>query len=448
MDIKNFLKSYVACRSVSSDSTAIGEMAKARDFLIQFFKSLSMEVKEVNSGLHAVVFAKTKQRSDRPTILVYGHYDVQPADDPELWISSPFDLTERNGRLYGRGASDNKGGHSAILLAVRDILTAGNELPVNLKFILEGEEEIGSGGMPNFLHMMKDELTADFALVADTWSLSEQNIVITTGLRGLVGCEVTLKGQDHDLHSGYGGCILNPIQAMVSMCAALHTPDGFVNIPGFYDEVLPISNDERDQMRRLPLTDDVMREQLGVKRFRCPDARLSAVETMRFLPTLEFNGIKGGFQGEGLKTIIPCSASTKITCRLVPNQNVETIKRLLESALTKLCPEEMLMSTMFSQSVNPYLIDIHSNENRILRSAMQLADMEIKNIFGNPPLYLRDCGSIGLVTMLKEILGIDSLLMGLTVSEDNIHAPNESIAISMLEKGRQFFKSFIAGFRV
>jgi acetylornithine deacetylase/succinyl-diaminopimelate desuccinylase-like protein len=293
---------------------------------------------------------------------------------------------------------------------------------------------------------MKDELAADFALVADTWSLDEKNIVITTALRGIVGCEMELNGQSRDLHSGYGGCILNPIQALVDICSALHTEEGFVNIPGFYDGVSAPSDWEREQVRRLPMDDGKMREILGVEHFKLPDPRFSAPETMRFLPTLEFNGIGGGFQGEGIKTIIPHCASAKITCRLVPNQNAEKIKGLLTETLTKLCPREMSLSMEFEQAVNPYFFDVSNCTNEILRRAIGYANDAVENVFGAPPVYLREGGSIGLVTELKEILGIDSLLIGMSTAQDNIHAPNESIAISMLEKGRKFFESFFSKF--
>ncbi|MDR1433099.1 MAG: M20/M25/M40 family metallo-hydrolase [Puniceicoccales bacterium] len=444
MDLKGFLTEYVSHRSVSSDGALESGMAGARGHLMAFFKELSIDAKEIKIGKHAVIFAKTEQVAGRPTILVYGHYDVQPADDVDLWDSAPFVLTERNGRLYGRGVSDNKGCHASILAAVHGMVTAGKKLPVNLKFVLEGEEEIGSCSMPQFLIQMKDELAADFALVADTWSLDESNIVITTALRGIVGCEVELTGQSRDLHSAYGGCILNPIQALVDMCSALHAEDGFVNIPGFYDGVTCPSDWEREQVRRLPMDDGKMRELLGVKWFKLPDARFSAAETMRFLPTLEFNGIEGGFQGEGIKTIIPRCASAKITCRLVPDQSAEKIQRLLSETLEKLCPKEMSLFMKFEQAVNPYFFDVANCASETLRHAMGIVNGAVRDVFGATPLYLREGGSIGLVTELKEILGIDSLLIGLSTAQDNIHAPNESIAISMLEKGRKFFELFFS----
>ncbi|MDR2776439.1 MAG: M20/M25/M40 family metallo-hydrolase [Puniceicoccales bacterium] len=446
MDLKKFLADYVTYQSVSSDFTLENGMAGARKYLIGFFNDLAIEAREVKFGKHAAIFAKTAQKSDKPTILVYGHYDVQPADDVELWTSDPFILTEKDGRWYARGASDNKGCHSAVLVAIHDLMTTKRELPVNLKFILEGEEEIGSCSMPQFLRSMKDELTADFALVVDTCSLDKGNIVITTGLRGIVGCEVKLKGQDHDLHSGYGGCLLNPIGALVDLCSVLHTTEGLVNVPGFYDEVAPPYDWEREQMKHLPMLNDELKESLGIKHFKLPHGDFSAAETIRFLPTLEFNGIRGGFQGTGIKTIIPSYASVKISCRLVPNQNAEKIKNLLAETITNLCPKEMALEIKFEQTSNPYLFDAHDDKNEMLSRATKIAEDGIKSTFGNPPLYLREGGSIGLVSMLKEILGIDSLLIGLSTAKDNIHAPDESVEIAMLERGRNFFREFFSKF--
>jgi acetylornithine deacetylase/succinyl-diaminopimelate desuccinylase-like protein len=411
---------------------------------MEFFSNLSMEVREIKIGKHAVVFAKTTQIPDRPTVLVYGHYDVQPTDDTELWESAPFVLTERNARLYGRGASDNKGPYSAVLAAVHDLITSGQKLNLNLKFIVEGEEEIGSCSIPRLLRTVGNELAADFAIVADTWSFDEKNIVITTGLRGIVGCEVEVHGATQDLHSGYGGPVPNPIRVLTDICSSLHTKVGYVNIPGFYDDVVRPSTWERGQIRRLPLSDGEMKRILEIPNFKLPHAGFSAAETMRFFPALEFNGIGGGFQGDGIKTIIPCRAFAKITCRLVPNQSAEKIKKSLSEKLLSLCPGEVLMETKFEQASDPYLFDVRLIKNKVLAKAIATADGEIKNIFGNSPVYMREGGSIGLVTMLKDVLGMDSIMVGLSTSADNIHAPNESIAISMLEKGRKFFRSFLA----
>ena len=443
-DFKKLLAEYVSCKSVSSDDRMLSGMKDAREFLLEFFNKISIPAKEIGFGGHEIVFAQTEQHHDLPTVLIYGHYDVQPANDEGMWDSDPFSLVEKNGRLYARGASDNKGCNLTMLLAVRDIIEKNKKLPVNLKFVLEGEEEIGSVSIPKFLNTMKDELYADFALISDTWTFSENTMVITSGLRGLVGCEIELQGQDQDLHSGYGGCILNPIQALADMCSKLHDKDGYVAIDGFYDDVREPYDVERQQMKELPMSDDDLKKSLGIKFFKLPNKKFSAAETMRFLPTLEFNGITGGFQGNGIKTIIPCKASAKITCRLVNDQNSENIKNLLMKKLKELCPKEMSMSLKFEQSCNPYFLDIENIKNDVLSRAINTANSGIEKVFGKRPIYLRDGGSIGLVTMLKEILGIDSLLIGLTTSEDNIHGINESISIEMVERGRKFFSWFLS----
>ena len=446
MDFVSYLRQYVACMSISSDDAMNDEMVRARNFLLKFFHDHGISAKEVCCGGHGAVFAHTEYNESLPTILIYGHYDVQPVDNIDDWICHPFSLKEYNGRLYGRGASDNKGSHLAILCAIDDILSQKKSLNVNVEFLIEGEEEIGSATMPDILRSLCDEIHADFALVADTWSLNEENIVITTGLRGLVGCEVELIGHDHDLHSGYGGCIFNPICALANICSSLHSYDGRVAIEHFYDDVKFPTEFERQQISRLPLSDDDIANRLGVHCLQFPDNRYYFAETMRFLPSLEFHGISGGFDGSGIKTIIPGRASFKMSCRIVPDQSCKKIQELLEGHLRAHCPDGMKMNIKFEQSTNPYHIDVNNISNGVLKRAFSLSEYLIDDCFGNPPVYLREGGSIGIITMFHDILGIDSLLIGLSMTEDNIHSVNESISIKMIGRAREFFKRFLLEF--
>ncbi len=446
MDFASYLRQYIACMSISSDDSMKNEMASARNFLLEFFHKHEILAKEVCCGGHAAVFAHTEYNDSLPTILIYGHYDVQPVDNTDDWICHPFALKEYNGRLYGRGASDNKGSHLAILCAIDDILSQKTLLNVNLEFLIEGEEEIGSATMPNILHSLRDEIHADFALVADTWSLNEENIVITTGLRGLVGCEVELISHDKDLHSGYGGCIVNPIRALANICSSLHFDNGQVAIEYFYDDVKIPTEFERQQISRLPLNDDDIANRLGVHSLQFPDDRYSFAETMRFLPSLEFHGISGGFNGSGIKTIIPGRASFKMSCRIVPDQSCEKIQKLLKGHLRALCPVGMKMNIKFEQSTNPYYIDVCNISNGVLKRAFSLSEKLIDDCFGSPPVYLREGGSIGIITMFHDILGVDSLLIGLSMTEDNIHSVNESVSIKMIDRARKFFRRFLLEF--
>ena len=445
MDTEKLLREYIACQSVSSDNSLRHGMAAARSFLVNFFNELSIEAEEVQTGGHPAIFAQTEQRPGAPTVIMYGHYDVQPADNANLWNTDPFKMATKDGHFWGRGVSDNKGPHLAMLLGVADIIATKKQLPINIKFLLEGEEEVGSTNIAHLLRNMKDRLAADFAIIADTWALDDKHIVITTGLRGLVGCELDLIGMPQDIHSGYGGGILNPVQALVKICSKLHTDTGAVNVEHFYDDVVFPSDDERKQLQILKLSDDELTREFGVSTFQRPYQGFSATETMRFFPSLEFNGISGGFQGEGIKTIIPAKAHVKISCRLVPNQDPNVIKSLLQTTFHKLCPQGMQLNVKFEQASKPYAIDLN---NGILSTASTLAEEEISKVFGAPPAYLREGGSIGLVPTLKDILGIDSLMLGFSTSNDNIHAPNENISISMLEKAREFFKNFICRFSV
>lgn len=444
MNIRSFLEKYVSFRSVSSDASCLDEMAKTRKFLYDYLKSIGLAVREVPTGKHAIIFAKNEHHSGNRTILLYGHYDVQPAEE-DGWETDPFQLTEHDGRLYARGASDDKGGNSTFLIALGELLSERQRFPLNIIIVLEGEEEIGSPGMLNFLEQYRDELRADFAMVADTGSIDEKNIIITTALRGLVGFELLLRSAKCDIHSGYGGAIINPIHELVKLCSSFHHPDGSINIPGFYDDVIAPSEFEYLQTRSLPFNDPELLAALGGKKLSHDHDDYSAINRMRFLPTLEINGITGGYQGDGLKTIIPNEASAKITCRLVDNQDAENIKALLESVIRERVDRNLEIKLSFEKSSNPYNLLSNPNcfdPNTILGTAIKLADQEIKNIFGRSPLYLREGGTIALMRLLKDVLSLDSILVGLSSTRDHIHDANESISVEMLEKGRMFFKNF------
>ncbi|MDR1255308.1 MAG: M20/M25/M40 family metallo-hydrolase [Puniceicoccales bacterium] len=444
MDIRDFLSDYVAFESVSCDRSKVAAMQATRDFLLDFLANLNFHTKKVETDLHGIVLAKNDQKKGRKTVLLYGHYDVQPAG--EGWSTPPFALTEKNGRLYGRGAADDKGGSSAILAALHDIFTENKDFPLNVTVILEGEEEVGSPSMPMFLQKYRDELQADIAVVADTWSVDDENIVITTGLRGIISLELKLKSAEGDVHSGYGGSIINPIGELAKLCASFHDGQGRVNVPGFYDGVAVPSDFELAQIEKLPFTDSEFLKSIGAKKLSSDKDARSAIENMRFSPTLEFNGICGGYSGDGVKTIIPNEASVKITCRLVANQDCEKIKSCIREAILTRVDTNLEVSLNFGACSNAYnlpLSGISGDEASILGQSLRVADREIESVFGHKPLYLRDGGSIPLIRMIKDILGMDSILVGLSSAEDRVHGVDESISIKMLERGREFFKRFL-----
>ncbi|MDR2436059.1 MAG: M20/M25/M40 family metallo-hydrolase [Puniceicoccales bacterium] len=444
MDIRQFLADYVSFQSVSCDRSKVADMQSAREFLLKFFSHLDFDAKEVSTNLHDIILAKNDHKSGQKSVLLYGHYDVQPAG--EGWSSDPFVLTERDGRLYARGASDNKGGSAAFLVALHDIFTENEKFPLNVTVVLEGEEEVGSPSMPVFLQKYRDELVADFAVVADTWSIDCGNIVVTSGLRGVVGFELKLKSAERDIHSGYGGSIINPIRELAKLCASFHDAQGRVNIPGFYDGVEEPSQFELSQMEMLPFTEEEFLKSIGARKLSTDRAQYSAINSSRFRPTLEFNGISGGYDGAGIKTIVPCEASAKVTCRLVPNQDCEKIKSCIHEAILTRVDTNLEVSLTFEKSANACNLQLDKARQRKtspLGRCLNIVDQEIENIFGNRPLYLRDGGSIPVIPMLKEVLGIDSILIGLSTSEDCIHAADESISAKMLERGRKFFKRFL-----
>jgi len=424
------LKAYVAHASVSADPAFAPHMAGARDFVGGLLSEIGFAVEYVPTALHSVVVAKRPARgaaaATAPHVLIYGHYDVQPADPLELWETPPFEPQIRGNRIYGRGTADNKGPLMAHIAAVGRLLEAEPDLPLNLTFVVEGEEEIGSINFKPFLKAHKDKLAgADFIFMSDTGIPSPDQMVITVGLRGIASFEVVLTNAAMDLHSGaHGGAILNPIQALAELCATLHTPDGRVNIPGFYDEVCEAEDWEREELRALNLNEADYAKFLGISQFHTPPG-YSPFEAIRFLPTLEFNGIGGGYQGEGSKTVIPSMARAKVTCRLVANQNPALIKERIFKTLRERAPAGLKMELLSQHDAEAYLVVPPGRSNTPADQSPQLAR----------PFYLREGGSVGLIADLKAELGLDAIMLGLFLPEDNLHAPNEGFDLGIMDKG-------------
>ncbi len=435
------LKEYVRHPSVSADSTFKAGMAGARDFVAGLLTSIGFSVEIVPTALHPIILAKRTGPESWPHVIVYGHYDVQPADPLDLWTSAPFEPEIRDGRLYGRGAADNKGPLMAHIAGVASLLAKQPDLPLRITFLIEGEEEMGSPSFPLFLEQYRDRLKADFVLLSDTGIPSEDQVVITCGLRGLVLFDLEITGSKSDLHSGlHGGVLRNPIQALAEICASLHTPDGRVNVPGFYDDVLDVEPWERQELAKLAGDAEAYRTFLGIRKFHTPTG-YSPFEAVRFLPTLEFNGIGGGYQGEGTKTVIPSKALAKISCRLVPNQTPDRIRELLYRTVRERAPADVTIRLIDQHDGVPYVVvppgrsNTPKDQSPVLARAFRAADQAIAEVFGKPPLYLREGGSVPIIGSIKEILGLDSVMMGLFLPEDNLHAPNESFHLGVMQKG-------------
>jgi acetylornithine deacetylase/succinyl-diaminopimelate desuccinylase-like protein len=435
------LKEFVRHPSVSTDSKYREGMRGAQEFVSGLLRSLGFAVEVVKTNLHPIILAQRVGDPAWPHVIIYGHYDVQPPDPLSLWRTPPFEPTERDGRLWGRGTADNKGPLMVHLTAVGRLLEKHPDLPLRITFVIEGEEETGSPSFLPFLQAYKDRLKADLVFLSDTGIPREDQVVITCGLRGLVLFDIEVTGARTDLHSGlHGGVLRNPIQALAELCATLHTPDGRVNIPGFYDDVLDVEPWERDELLRLGTREDEYREFLGIPAFHAPPG-YTPFEAVRFLPTLEFNGIGGGYQGEGSKTVIPSKAFVKISCRLVPNQTPEKIRPLLYAALRARMPADVTFRIIDQHDAIPYIVvppgrsNTPANQPALLARAFRAVDTAVTAVFGRAPLYLREGGSIPIIADIKRVLGLDSVLLGLFLPEDNLHAPNESFNLNVMQKG-------------
>ena len=438
------LKEFVRHESVSTDPTYAAGMVGAKEFVANLLGSIGFEVEAVKTDLHPLILASRGGDSSWPHVIIYGHYDVQPADPLELWDTPPFEPEIRDGRIYGRGTADNKGPLMTHIAAVGSLLEKEPNLPLRITFMLEGEEEMGSPSFPKFLAQYKERLSeADLVFLSDTGIPSEDQVVITCGLRGVVLCEVQVTGSKSDLHSGlHGGVLRNPIQAVTELCASLHKPNGWVDIPGFYDDVLDVEQWEKDELKKLEGGAEAYRKFLGIAKFHTAEG-FDPFEAIRFMPTLEFNGIGGGYQGAGSKTVIPSKAMVKISCRLVANQDPEKIRQLLHQTIRDRMPDDVTYEIIDDHSGVPYVVvppdrtNTPADQSAVLADAFRAADAAVNDVFGKPPLYLREGGSVPIIADIKKVLGLDSVMFGLFLPEDNLHAPNESFKLSVMERGMQ-----------
>ena len=401
------LKAYASHASVSADASYAEGMVGARDHVSNILRSLGFLVEIIETPMHPILLA-TRGDPAWPHLVIYGHYDVQPADPFDLWTSPPFEPAIRGNRLFGRGVADNKGPQIVHLTALARVLGKNPDLPLRITYLIEGEEEVGSPSFKGFLEQYKERLDAEMVLVSDTGSPGPEQIVITTGLRGLVALEARFKGPRMDLHSGvHGGPVFNPLRAVSAVCASLHDENGNVNVPGFYDDVVVPADWEREELLKLSQTEEEYLDFIGSPAFK-PSEGYNALEAVRFGPTLEFNGIGGGYQGEGSKTVIPSESFVKITCRLVPNQKEKRIAELVKNALLERCPPEVTVEVVVTGGGDPYLVTppgkpgSSGDEPVLLKRAFAVAERRIKESFGAPPIYLREGGSIPIIGDLKE----------------------------------------------
>lgn len=432
-DYLSELKELLRIPSVSTLPEHKDDIRRAAEWLRDHLLSIGMARAEVMpTGGHPFVYAEWLEAGDdAPTVLIYGHYDVQPPDPLDEWVSPPFEPVERDGNLYARGATDDKGQAFANIKAVASLLAAEGELPVNVKFILEGEEEIGSPNAGPFVREHRDMLAADMVMISDSGLLAPGLPAMVYGLRGLTYLEMLVSGPKADLHSGaYGGTVHNPAQVIAEIIAALHKPDGSVNVPGFYDKVRPLDEAERAELAKLPWGKPEWQEETGCEK-AWGEEGYTLTERIGARPTLEVNGIGTGFFGVGGKTIIPARGVAKISCRLVPDQDPNEIFALVRDRIMALAPDTVQVEVNKINAGWPALIDRDAPE-------MQAAAKAFEAGFGAAPVYIRGGGSIPIVALFQEVLpDAPVVLMGYGLPDDNIHSPNEKFTLENFRKGIQ-----------
>lgn len=413
--------------SVSADPARGADMARAAEFLRAKLEALGFTARVDETGGHPAVYAERLNAPGQPTALLYGHYDVQPEAPIEEWTTPPFEPTVRDGRIYARGATDDKGQVYAHIRGVELLLSRG-ELPVNVKFFIEGEEEIGSPSIVPYLRAHADELKSDVIVISDGSRFAPDVPTITYGVRGLSYVEIHVQGANRDLHSGsYGGAAPNPINALCEIIARLKDDQGRVTIPGFYDGIEPLTGEEREMWASLPQKDDEFAASIGVSALP-GEAGYSVLERLWGRPTLDVNGIWGGYQGEGSKTVIAARAGAKVSMRLVPGQDPENITRLIQDYVPQIAPEGVRVEVKALHGGQPIKFDTSSEY-------VQAADHALQRVYGKPAAFARTGGSIPIVASFAEILKSPVLFVDMGLNEDAPHSPNESFALADYHNG-------------
>lgn len=426
------LKQLLRIPSVSTKPDHKDDMARCARWVCDQLKQAEFEASVMPTAGHPVVVAKNKHEPNRPTVLFYGHYDVQPPEPLELWKTPPFEPTVRkddtgHDAIFARGAVDDKGQVWAHIEAVQCWQKHGG-LPVNLTMLIEGEEEIGSPSLERFMADNRELLRADIAVISDSGQFARGLPALTYGLRGLCYMEVFLTGPSHDLHSGmYGGAVANPANVLVELLATLHTPDGRVNIPGFYDDVLSLTADEKRLWSALPFDEKEYLRDLAVD-YAPGEAGYSILERRWVRPTCDINGLTSGYQGHGAKTVIASKASAKVSMRLVPNQDPGGIQRAFEQALRDRCPKGVRIEFKQHGLAAAVIVPIDSRGTRLAAEALEIG-------FGKRPTFMREGGSIPVVGTIRKLLGIDTLLVGFGLPDDRVHSPNEKFDLEALHRG-------------
>ncbi len=429
--------SFLRFPSVSTDDAFAKDLTACANWLVKKLDAIGLEAELVPTAGHPVVWARNKHKPGRKTVMIYGHYDVQPPDPLDLWESPPFEPVLKNDYVFARGATDNKGQILAHILGVQELLEQDGDLPVNVHFVIEGEEEVGSGNLPKFLKDHREALRCDVALVSDTGMVARGVPTLSYGLRGVTALEMKVTGAQMDLHSGvFGGAVANPITALAQLLATLHDSDHRVAIPGFYDKVKPLEDWERQAWRKLPIDGDkAILAETGAPGL-VGEKGYSTFERLWARPTAEINGIGGGYQGQGTKTVIASHAMAKVTFRLVPDQQGDEILKLAHAHLEKNLPEGVTLEITDGHSGPWYLTDPHS-------SFGEAAQRALKKAFKADVALIREGGSIPIVSQFRDILGVETLLLGLALPDCRAHSPNENFPLENLEGGIRMNKAVL-----
>ena len=428
----NYLEEYYSFLrfpSVSTDAKFADKVRECAAWVSQKLEKIGLESKVVPTPGHPIVWARNKHRNGRPTVLIYGHYDVQPPDPLELWDSPPFEPVLKNGYVFARGATDNKGQILSHIIGIQETLQKDGDLPVNVDLVIEGEEEVGSQNLGKFLTDNRDALKCDVVLVSDTGMIARKAPTLSYGLRGVAALEVKVTGPKIDLHSGiFGGAVTNPATALARLLATLHDQNGHIAVPGFYDDVVPLQDWERESWRKLPIDpDSEMLHETGAPAL-FGETGFSTLERIWARPTAEINGMGSGYQGPGTKTVLPSHAMAKLTFRLVPNQNGDAIVDLVKKHFQKNMPPGVTLEMTSGHSGPWYLTDPHNKFGKAAQRAL-------KKAFNKDAALIREGGSIPIVSDFRKILGVETLLIGLALQDCRAHSPNENFPLENLEAG-------------
>jgi len=425
------LLDFLRIPSISSLSENAADVQKAAEWVARRMAAAGIEgVRILPTGGHPVVYGEWLHAPGKSTVLIYGHFDTQPVDPLHLWTHPPFEPIVKEGRVYARGASDDKGNMLIPILAVEAMLKTEGKLPVNVKFMFEGQEEIGSPQLPGFVAAQRDLLACDVVLSADGTQYSENEPALLLSLKGICGVQIDIKGAKGDLHSGvYGGTIQNPLHALAALIASMHSPDGKILVDGFYDAVVPLSEEDRAHIAAVPFDEEAYKRDLGVDEV-FGEPGYTTRERAWVRPTLEVNGMWGGFQGEGTKTVLPNEAHAKITCRLVANQQPAQIIKLLEAHIAKHASRGVRVTvTASNASSDPYSMPADHPANRAAYAVLEA-------LYGRPPYYVRMGGSVPVCPMFLKHLGAYTVSLGFGLEDECVHAPDEFFRLSSFRRGQ------------